>query len=100
MPAKRRPVVVVQNNRNNQRLHSAIVAAITSNTRLAGVEPTQVLIDLSVAQNRTTGLAHTSVVKCENLYLKLQSDMRKIGMMPLPLMQQVDTALKASLDLQ
>ncbi len=100
MPIKRRPVVVVQNNRNNQRLNSVIVAQITSNTRLAGKEPTQVLIDFLVPQNQVTGLTHTSVVKCENLYMKLQQDMRKIGVMPPALMQEVDAALKASLELK
>jgi mRNA-degrading endonuclease toxin of MazEF toxin-antitoxin module len=100
LPMKRRPVVVVQSDHNNARLGSAIVAMITSNTRLAKSEPTQVLIDLATAEGPQTGLSHTSAVKCENLYTKLQSDMRKIGVMPPALMKQVDTALKASLSLK
>ena len=100
MPIKRRPVIVVQNDRNNHRLNSAIVAQITSNTKLAGKEPTQVLVDLSTPEGKQTGLAHTSAVKCENLYVKLQRDMRKIGEMPVSLMQHVDAALKSSLDLK
>jgi mRNA-degrading endonuclease toxin of MazEF toxin-antitoxin module len=99
LPIKRRPVVVVQGNHNNARLGSAIVAMITSNTRLARREPTQVLVDVTTADGNQTGLSHTSAVKCENLYTKLQSDMRKIGVMPPALMQRVDAALKASLDL-
>jgi mRNA-degrading endonuclease toxin of MazEF toxin-antitoxin module len=98
-PIKRRPVVVVQCDRNNARLANAVVAMITSNTRLALQEPTQVLIDVSTADGQQTGLVHTSAVKCENLYTKLQRDMRKIGTMPPALMQQVDEALKSSLEL-
>lgn len=100
MPIKRRPVVVVQNDRNNRRLQSAIVAQITSNTRLAAKEPTQVLLDISTPEGKQTGLVCTSAVKCENIYIKPQRDMRKIGQMPAALMQQVNAALKASLDLK
>jgi mRNA-degrading endonuclease toxin of MazEF toxin-antitoxin module len=100
LPMKRRPVVVVQSDRNNARLASAIVAMIPSNTRLANVKPTQVLVDLTTADGQRTGLSHTSAVKCENLYTKLQGDMRKIGTMPAALMQQVDAALKTSLSLK
>ncbi len=99
MPIKRRPVVVVQNDRNNGRLHSAIVAQITSNTKLATKEPTQVLVDISSPEGKQTGLTLVSAVKCENLYVKLQCDMRKIGVLPPSLMQQVNAALKSSLDL-
>lgn len=99
MPIKRRPVVVVQNDRNNRRLKSAIVAQITSNTKLADKEATQVLVDVSTPEGKQTGLVCASAVKCENLYIKPQRDMRKIGAMPPALMQQVDDALKVSLDL-
>jgi mRNA interferase MazF len=98
-PMKRRPVVVVQCDRNNARLTNSVVAMITSNTSRAQREPTQVLIDIATLEGRQTGLAHTSVVKCENLYTKLQQDMRKIGVMTPALMQQVDEALKSSLEL-
>ncbi len=100
MPIKRRPAVVVQCDHNNRRLQSAIVAQITSNTRLAGKESTQVLVDVSTPAGKQTGLVRTSAVKCENLYVKPQRDMRRIGQMPSTLMQQVDLALKASLDLK
>ncbi len=100
MPIKRRPVVVVQNNRNNRRLKSSIVVQITSNTQLAGKEPTQVLLDISTPEGKRTGLVQTSAVKCENLYVKLQREMRRIGMLPPELMAQIDAALKASLDLK
>jgi mRNA-degrading endonuclease toxin of MazEF toxin-antitoxin module len=99
LPVKRRPVVVVQSDHNNARLDSAIVAMITSNISRVTSEATQVLIDVTTGEGQQTGLLHTSAVKCEKLYTKLQSDMRKIGTVPGVLMQQVDAALKASLDL-
>lgn len=100
LPMKQRPVVVVQSDHNNARLNSAIVAMITTNTRRAKTEPTQVLIDVATANGQQTGLSHTSAVKCENLYTKLQSDMQRVGTMPAGLMQQIDAALKASLSLK
>ena len=99
MPMKRRPVVVVQNDLNNGRLHSAIVAQISSNIKLASKEKTQVLIDISTPGGLQSGLVHTSVVKCENIYVKLQHDMRKIGQLSPAHIQQVNAALKVSLDL-
>lgn len=97
---KVRPVVVVQNDRNNARLSNVIAAMVTTNTRLANTEPTQVLMDLVVADNQQTDLLHSSAVKCENLYTLPVSEIRAIGTMPASLMQQVDAALKVSLDLK
>lgn len=99
-PPKRRPAVVVQSDRNNSRLSTAIFAAISSNVRLAGIEPTQVLLDVSTADGRATGLVRTSCVKCENLYTLPQSlAIRVVGRISSALLSQVDIALKASLDL-
>jgi mRNA-degrading endonuclease toxin of MazEF toxin-antitoxin module len=97
---KVRPVVVVQSDRNNGRLSNTIVVMVTSNTRLASTEATQVLIDVTTTDGQKTGLALTSAVKCENLYTLPSKVMRKIGIMPQALMQQVDAALKVSLGLQ
>jgi len=38
---KNRPALIIQTDRNNQRLANTIVAMITGNTRLATTEPTQ-----------------------------------------------------------
>jgi mRNA-degrading endonuclease toxin of MazEF toxin-antitoxin module len=48
--AKRRPAIVVQCNRNNQRLDDVIVALITSATQRATMEPTQVLVDVTASE--------------------------------------------------
>jgi mRNA-degrading endonuclease toxin of MazEF toxin-antitoxin module len=94
---KVRPVVVIQNDLNNVRLTNVIAAMLTSNTRLASQEATQVLIDMTIAANKVTGLLQTSTVKCENIYTIPITELRAIGSMPSSLMQKVDTALKSRL---
>ena len=99
-PAKRRPAVVVQSDRNNGRLTNSIFAMVTSNTRLAAAEPAQVLIDATTPDGQRTGLSRTSAVKCENLHTLPQGIvLRTIGHLSPTLMRQVDDALKASLQL-
>jgi mRNA-degrading endonuclease toxin of MazEF toxin-antitoxin module len=44
---KVRPAVVIQNDRLNHRLHSTIVAIITSTNVRSHSEPSQVFIDIS-----------------------------------------------------
>jgi len=98
-PPKRRPAVVVQSDRNNDRLTHSIFAAVTSNTSRAAKETTQVLIDIGTSAGKQSNLRHTSSIKCENLYTLPISSARKVGTLPTDLMQQVDDALKASLDI-
>jgi mRNA interferase MazF len=97
--AKVRPVFVVQNDRDNQRLINTIVAQITSVTRRA-LEPTQLLIEIATPEGQQSGLRQGSVVNCVNL-LTLPQDriLRRLGSLPDTLMQKVDNALKAALEL-
>ena len=77
--SKVRPAVVVQSDRNNGRLGNTIVAMITSTTGRAA-ERTQLLIDLTTPEGRRSGLLHTSVIKCENLFTIHQGEiLRTIG---------------------
>ncbi len=97
---KNRPALVIQSNRNNQRLANTIVAMITGNLRLAAVEPTQILIDPASPEGRLAGLIHPSAVKCENLFTIRQQDIiRIVGTLPTSLMTRVDASLKAALEL-
>ncbi len=97
--AKTRPMLVVQNDRNNARMANTILVFITTNTARAS-EPTQVLVDLTTPEGKASGLKQTSVVSCENILTVVQADiLRTIGRLPDPLMQQVDQALKVSLAL-
>ena len=97
--AKVRPVLVVQNNRDNQRLLNTIVVQITSVTRRA-LEPTQLLIGLATPAGRQSGLRQDSVVNCGNL-LTLDKDMilQKLGSLPDSAIQLVNNCLKAALEL-
>src|SRR5262247_4891705 len=62
---KVRPVLVVQNDQDNQRLLNTIVAQITSVTRRA-LEPTQLLIEIATPAGQQSGLRQNSVVNCVN----------------------------------
>lgn len=97
---KVRPVVVVQDDRNNDRLKNTIVAMITSTTGQARREPTQLLLDVASFEGQQSGLLHTSAVKCENVFT-VQTDVvvQKIGHLPPAAMEQVDRCLKSSLGL-
>lgn len=96
---KNRPALIVQNDRDNQRLTNTIVAMISGNIRNAG-EPTQLLIDPSTPEGSPSGLNGVSVVKCNNLFTVAQQDIfRHVGTLPKQLMQKVDQSLKVALEL-
>ena len=96
---KVRPVLVIQNDRDNQRLLNTIVAQITSVTRRS-LEPTQLLIEITTAEGQRSGLRQDSVVNCVNLLtLDKARILRKLGSLPNALMQKVDNCLKAALEL-
>ena len=97
---KVRPAVVIQCDRNNVRLDNTIIAQITSRTRHAKTEPTQLLIESASPAGQQAGLLNDSAVSCENLYTVRQDIIiRKIGTLPDAFMHQVGDCLKASLDL-
>jgi mRNA-degrading endonuclease toxin of MazEF toxin-antitoxin module len=73
---------------------------ITRTTTRTASEPTQLLVDVATPLGQTTGLLHTSAVKCEHLVtLHVSFIQRVIGRLPIPLMHQIDDCLKASLGL-
>jgi mRNA interferase MazF len=95
---KVRPALVVQSDRNNQRLANTIVAMITRTTQRATSEPTQLLLDLTTPAGQQSGLLHDSAVKCENLFTVHQSViLQTIGRLSATMMSHVDACLKASL---
>jgi mRNA interferase MazF len=97
--SKPRPAVIVQNDRDNQRLTNTIVAMVTS--RLSrSTEPTQLLIDLATSEGQQTGLHRTSVVNCANLFTIEQVKVVQTLGAPSPLLLQgLSLCLKAALDL-
>ena len=76
---KNRPALIVQNDRDNERLTNTIVTMISGNIRNAA-EPTQMLIDPSNSEGSSSGLHGLSVVKCNNLFTIARQDiLRNIG---------------------
>jgi mRNA interferase MazF len=97
--SKVRPVLIVQNDRDNLRLNSTIVVLISKNTSRTH-EPTQLLIDVTTPEGRQSGLNQTSAIICTNLFTVSQAKVRRvIGSLPAAVMAQVDRCLKAALDL-
>jgi mRNA interferase MazF len=97
--AKVRPALVVQNDRDNQRLTNTIIAMITSRTHRA-TETTQLFIDINTPEGKQTGLIMDSVVNCINLFTLEQSQIvRKLGRFSVLYVTQVGECLKAALSL-
>ena len=95
--SKFRPVLIVQNDKNNARLQSTIIALITSNTSRAHTA-TQLRIDVSTTDGAASGLLHESVAKAENLLTIMQADIRRIiGHLPDSLMVRMDECMRQSL---
>ncbi len=95
---KVRPALVVQDDSLNRRLHSTIVAIITTTNKRVAAEPSQLFIDVATPDGRTTGLLHNSTVKGEHLDTVDQRDVfRVIGRFTDSLMQQVEVCIKSAL---
>lgn len=95
--SKVRPCLVVQNDRNNQRLADTIVVTISSRAQHV-TEPTQLLIDLLTPAGNQSGLLFTSAVRCEIiLTVDCNFILRKIGTLPPDAMLRVEDCLKQAL---
>jgi mRNA-degrading endonuclease toxin of MazEF toxin-antitoxin module len=98
--SKVRPAVVIQCDRLNNKLHNTLLAMISGNTKLVGIEPTQFLVDPTTPDGASSGLTHASAVKCENLATVPQTDIiDTIGHLSNALIQKLNDALKVALDL-
>src|SRR5260370_3579889 len=96
---KIRPAVVVQTDAENRRLANTILAMITGNLDDAG-QPTTVLVDPRTADGAGSGLNRPSLIKCDNLATaRHRRVLHVIGHLSDALMQQVNQALKAALEL-
>lgn len=77
--AKRRPVLVVQDENAATGLSQTIVAMITSNMARAG-HPSRVSISLATNEGKQSGLQSDSVVMADNSATVLESEIdRAIG---------------------
>jgi mRNA-degrading endonuclease toxin of MazEF toxin-antitoxin module len=97
---KVRPAIVVQCDRLNRQIQNTVLAMVTSNTRLAHLEPTQFLIDPNTPDGASSGLQRVSAVKCENLATVTRQDiLDTIGHLSDVLLQKLNDRLKAALEL-
>ena len=97
--AKARPAVVVQNDRNNQKIRKTIVAMITGNLRRLG-DPSHFLIDPTLPEGAGSGLSGASLASCNNLLTVEQSGIiRTLGHPSDTLMRRLGDCLKAALEL-
>jgi mRNA interferase MazF len=97
--ASRRPVLVVQSNRENTRLKNTIVVQITSNLRRAK-EDTHLLIEVATPEGNQSGLLHDSLASCINLATIQEDRINKvIGCLSPAAMNRINQCLKAALDL-
>jgi mRNA interferase MazF len=95
----RRPVLIVQNDRDNRRMANTIVVQITSNLRRAK-EATQLLIEVNTPDGTQSGLLHDSVASCGNIATIRETEIDKvIGRLPDSLMKKLNDCLKAALEL-
>lgn len=96
---KIRPAVVVQSDAENRRLANTVLAMITGNLDDMG-QPTTVLVDPQTADGAGSGLSGPSLVKCCNLATTRQRRvLQVIGHLSDAVMQRVNQALKAALEL-
>src|SRR5271166_2832984 len=92
--SKVRPVLIVQNDRDNQRLMNTIVALVTKNVSRVH-EPTQLLIDVATPDGQRSGLNQSSAVACGNLFTVARTKVRRvIGTLPVSAMGQIDNCLR------
>ena len=97
--SSRRPALIVQNNRDNERLHNTIVAQITTNLSRAN-DSRHLLIDVDTAEGQQSGLLHDSVVSCTNLATVHEDRIdRVIGYLSESAIRLLDDCLKVALGL-
>ena len=97
--AKKRPALVIQNDKDNARLTNTILAMITGTTKRS-LESTQLFIEISTPEGKLTGLRQDSVVNCLNLFALPQVYIINIiGKFSATSMQKVNDCLKATLEI-
>jgi mRNA interferase MazF len=96
---KRRPVVIVQADSYNSRVHHFVVAEITGNLA-AAKDPTSLLIDVATPDGKASGLDKNSIVGCLFLATMARNRIGKqIGKLPPSMLQRLNDCLKTALEL-
>ena len=96
---KRRPAVVVQADRYNQRRGAVILAAITS-TQTRRDLPSKVPVRKDSRDGRGAGLRTDSIIGCQTIVtIPREEIVRRIGKFPSAILQRIDQALRDALGL-
>ena len=94
-----RPAVVVQNDRDNQRVRKTVIAMVTGNLRRRN-EPTHLFVDPGGSDGASSGLSFPSLVVCNNLFTVEQAAVQQvIGHLSDVLKAKLNDRLKAGLAL-
>jgi mRNA interferase MazF len=97
--SKVRPALVVQNDRDNQKLRKTVIAMITSNLRRKG-DPSHLFVDPNTPEGSSSGLSFPSLVSCNNLFTIAQNSIQRvIGHLSDQLKQGLTDCLKEALEL-
>jgi mRNA interferase MazF len=94
---KKRPVVVVQADAYNGRLHHAVVAQVTTNLDDKD-DPAYLLMEASTPEAKQAGLDRDCLVCCTMLSLMSEDRLQeKIGKLPVEKLTRLDGCLRAAL---
>ncbi len=97
---KARPALVISDHLINRRFDDVILLGITSQ-RIDNINQTEFLIKEGTDEFIQSGLAKTSVVRCEYVMtVPKEIIARKLGKLPEDTMNKIDPILKLSLGLQ
>lgn len=96
---KARPALVISNNKIQRRFDDVILAGITSRV-VQDISDTEFLISEDLPEFSQTGLAKSSIVRCEYIMtIPPRVISRKIGRLPKSLLKKVDEKIRLSLGL-
>jgi mRNA interferase MazF len=96
--SKTRPAIIVQNDRDNAKLHKTIVVPITGNLRRIG-DPSHFVIDPKKPEGMSSGIHALSVASCNNLMTVEKTKIhRVVGHLSDTLKQRLNDCLKEALE--
>ncbi len=97
---KARPALVISDHSIKRRFNDVILIGITSQ-RITNIRETEFLIKDSSQEFKATGLAKTSVIRCEYIMtIPEEIISRKLGYISEPLMTEIEKRLKLSIGLK
>ena len=96
---KKRPVVVVQADVYNQRLHHAVVAQVTTNLDERG-DPACLFVEAATPEGKAAGLDRDLLICCTLLSLMTEDRLKeKVGSLSDEMLSELDDCLRAALGL-